>query len=67
MRRCALVTAAAAAGITTLAERYAVHVGASENYRALLVEVAYFGTYALMFGVKFVLLDRLVFGQRRSP
>jgi putative flippase GtrA len=62
----AVVTASAAAGITTLVERYAVRVGAGENYRAVLVEVAYFGTYALMFGVKFVLLDRLVFGHRRS-
>jgi putative flippase GtrA len=62
----ALLTAGGAAGITTLAERYAVRVGASENYRAVLVEVAYFGAYALMFGVKFVLLDRLVFGRGRS-
>jgi putative flippase GtrA len=62
----ALTTAALAAGITTLAERFAERIGASENSRTALVEVGYFSAYAVMFLVKFVVLDRFVFTPRRS-
>jgi putative flippase GtrA len=62
----ALATAAAASGITTLTESYAVRIGASDNYRTLLVEIGYFSSYAMMFMIKFVVLDRIVFTPRRS-
>ncbi len=52
----AVSTALAASGVTTLTER---HTG-----RWLLVEASYFATYALMFVIKFVLLDRVVFRSR---
>ncbi len=52
----AVSTALAAIGITTLTERH--------TDRWALVEASYFGTYALMFVVKFVLLDRVVFRSR---
>lgn len=52
----AVATALAAAGVTSLAEKYT---------RAwVLVEAAYFATYAAMFLVKFVLLDRVIFRSR---
>jgi putative flippase GtrA len=60
----ALTTAAASAGVTTLTEIYANRLGVSDNQRALLVEGSYFATYAAVFLVKFVVLDRVVFGAR---
>jgi putative flippase GtrA len=54
----AVATALAAAGVTSLTERLT---------RAwVLVEASYFGTYAAMFLVKFVLLDRVVFRSRHQ-
>jgi putative flippase GtrA len=54
----AVTTALAAAAVTTVAERYT---------RAwVLVEASYFGTYAAMFLVKFVLLDRVIFRSRHQ-
>jgi putative flippase GtrA len=54
----AVTTALAAAGVTSLTERFT---------RAwLLVEASYFGTYAAMFLVKFVLLDRVIFRSRHQ-
>jgi putative flippase GtrA len=52
----AVTTALAAAVVTSVTERYT---------RAwLLVEASFFGTYAAMFLVKFVLLDRVIFRSR---
>jgi putative flippase GtrA len=52
----AVTTALAAATVTTIAERH--------TRTWLLVMAAYFGTYAAMFLVKFVLLDRVIFRSR---
>jgi putative flippase GtrA len=54
----AVATAGAAAGVTTLTERL--------TSAWVLVEASYFGTYAAMFLVKFVLLDRVVFRSRHQ-
>jgi putative flippase GtrA len=54
----AVATALAAAGVTTLTERL--------TRTWVLVEASYFGTYAAMFLVKFVLLDRVVFRSRHQ-
>jgi putative flippase GtrA len=56
-----LVTAGAATGSATITEWYAVRIGASPGDRAGMVEIGYFSTYLLLFVVKFVLLDRVVF------
>jgi putative flippase GtrA len=53
--------AALAAIATSTTEWYAYRIGAGDTERAVLVETAYLGTYALMFLVKFLLLDRWVF------
>jgi putative flippase GtrA len=50
-----------AAIATSVTESYAYRIGAGDGERTVLVETAYLGTYALMFLVKFVLLDRWVF------
>lgn len=65
----AVTTAAAAAGSTSLADWYGRRLHISENQRTVLVESAYFATYAAVFLVKFMLLDRLLFAPRpaRSP
>jgi putative flippase GtrA len=60
----AVATALAATGVTTLADRYTGHLSVADNLRVVLVEAAYFATYAAMFLVKFVLLDRVLFGAR---
>jgi putative flippase GtrA len=52
----AVCTALAAAGVTSLTEKY------TQNWA--LVEGSYFATYAGMFLVKFVLLDRVIFRSR---
>jgi putative flippase GtrA len=52
----AVSTALAAAAVTSLAERY--------TRTWALVEASYFATYAAMFLVKFVLLDRVIFRSR---
>ena len=53
-----LTTAPAAAAVTTVAERH------TRAWRA--GGGSYFGTYAAMFLVKFVLLDRVVFRSRHQ-
>lgn len=60
----AVTSALVATGVTSLADRYTGRLGVSGDQRALLVEMAYFATYAAMFMVKFVLLDRVLFGSR---
>jgi len=54
-----VVSVLAATGVTSLT--HAALAGAGENRRAVLVEVSYFATYAVLFLVKFLVLDRLVF------
>jgi putative flippase GtrA len=54
----AVATALAAAGVTTLTEHH------TETW--ILVEMSYFGTYALMFLLKFVVLDRVLFRERAA-
>jgi putative flippase GtrA len=58
----AVTTALGAAGVTTLADRYSAQL--ADNERVIVVEAAYFATYAAMFLVKFVLLDRVIFVDR---
>jgi putative flippase GtrA len=60
----AVGTALAATGVTSVTDWYVDQAGASPNHQALLVEASYFATYAAMFGIKFVLLDRVIFRAR---
>ena len=60
----AVSTALIATGTTTLAGRYADHAGLGSAARTLLLEGSYFSAFALMFVVKFLLLDRFVFAAR---
>ena len=52
----AITTALAAVGVTSLIDQH------TDTW--ILVEVSYFATYAAMFLVKFVLLDRVIFRSR---
>jgi putative flippase GtrA len=56
--------AALAAVATTVTDRYTTRAGIDRATRTVLVECAYLGTYLVMFGVKFVVLDRWVFRAR---
>jgi putative flippase GtrA len=60
----AIVTALAAAGVTSLTD--ASLAGADPTRRAVLVEVSYFATYAAVFLVRFVVLERVVFRSRHQ-
>jgi putative flippase GtrA len=60
----AVGTALVAIGVTTVTDWYVDQAGATPNHQALLVEASYFATYAAMFLVKFVLLDRVIFRAR---
>jgi len=60
----AVSTAAIATGTTFLAGRYADHAGLGSDMRVLLLEGSYFAAFAVMFVVKFLILDRYVFVQR---
>lgn len=64
----AVTTALFAVATTSLTDRAARHAGISADSRGLLVEVAYFGAFAITFAFKFVVLDRWVFAgtPRRS-
>jgi putative flippase GtrA len=57
----AIVTFLIALGCTTLADRYAHGAGFGKLMRTVVIEGAYFGSYAVTFVAKFVLLDRFVF------
>jgi putative flippase GtrA len=59
-------TALLASLVTTLADRWVeAHVG-PHGLGVFLVGAAFLGTYGVMFVVKFVLLDRLIFAGRRA-
>jgi len=60
----ALGMAVVAAGVTSLAD--AELAGADPTRRAILVEVCYFATYATLFLVRFLVLDRVVFRSRHQ-
>jgi putative flippase GtrA len=59
------VTAALAAAVVT-SVTHALLRDADPDRRAVLVEASYFATYAALFLVKFVVLDRLVFRSRHQ-
>ncbi|WP_191907955.1 GtrA family protein [Nocardioides cynanchi] len=54
-----LMTLLLATGITHLLDVWLHHLGTQASLRVALVAVAYLGVYALMFVLRFVLLDRL--------
>jgi putative flippase GtrA len=57
----AIVTYLIALGCTTIADRYARGAGLDKLMRTAVLICAYFGSYAVTFVAKFVLLDRFVF------
>lgn len=57
----AVATALLALACTSLADAYARGAGISHLLRTVIVEGAYFGSYAVTFVAKFLLLDRFVF------
>ena len=57
-------TALVAAAVTSLTHLYVQDL--DPNRRAVLVEASYFATYAVLFLVKFVVLDRIVFRSRHQ-
>jgi putative flippase GtrA len=59
------VTAALAAAVVTSITHALLH-DADPDRRAVLVEASYFATYAALFLVKFVVLDRVVFRSRHQ-
>lgn len=59
------VTAALAAAVVT-SITHALLRDADPDRRAVLVEASYFATYAALFLVKFVVLDRVVFRSRHQ-
>jgi putative flippase GtrA len=54
----------AAIGVTSATDWYEDRIGATPNHQALLVEASYFASYAAMFLVKFMVLDRVLFRSR---
>jgi putative flippase GtrA len=56
-----------ALGATTFAGSYADRAGFSSAQRTLLIDAAYFGSFAVMFVLKFVILNRFVFAERHRP
>ena len=61
----AFVIAVLAAGVTSVTEHWALGAGYGHDLRTVLVGGSYFATYGVMFFVKFLLLDRVIF--RSSP
>jgi putative flippase GtrA len=57
----AFVIAILAAGATTVTERWAIGAGYGHDLRTVLVGAAYFATYGVMFFVKFLILDKVIF------
>jgi putative flippase GtrA len=57
----AVVTALMATACAHLGEVYAKHAGLTGFANLIVIEGAYFGSYAVTFVAKFVLLDRFVF------
>lgn len=64
-----VVTALTAIGVTTLADHWAQAYVDSHAWRTMIVGAVYLGTYGVMFILKFVLFDRLIFVNRaaRTP
>jgi len=60
----AIATALIALGVTSVADAYTRGTGMSHAVRTSIIVAAYFCSYAVTFGLKFLLLDRFVF---RSP
>jgi len=60
----AVAIALIAMGVTSFADAHLA--GADPTTRAVLVEGCYFATYAVLFLVRFVVLDRLVFRSRHQ-
>lgn len=58
-----LATAATAALVTTVTDHVVQGVIDSRGWQTALVSGAYFGTYGVLFILKFVLFDRLVFAK----
>jgi putative flippase GtrA len=61
-----IAAALAAFGCTSVADSYARGAGLSHGMQTLIVEGAYFGSYAVTFVAKFLLLDRFVFASRAA-
>jgi putative flippase GtrA len=62
-----VITAAAAALITTAADHWLRDRIDSHALQTVLVSAAFLGTYGVMFVLKFVLFDRLVFARPAQP
>jgi putative flippase GtrA len=62
-----VITAAAAALITTVADHWLRDRIDSHALQTVLVSTAFLGTYGVMFVLKFVLFDRLVFARPTQP
>ncbi|MBO0867104.1 MAG: GtrA family protein [Micromonosporaceae bacterium] len=60
----AVVTATAATAVARATNLYAPRSAVLADHLAVVVEASYFATYATLFLVKFVLLDRVVFASR---
>jgi putative flippase GtrA len=60
------VTNLLAIGSTTLADAWVRNHVASHGVRTLLVDIAYVASYGVMFVLKFLLFDGVVFNNRRS-
>jgi putative flippase GtrA len=60
----ASVVGTLAAVVTTYADGRAERAGLSATEKTVVVEAAYLGTFAVMFLVKFAILDRIVFRAR---
>jgi putative flippase GtrA len=63
-----VTTALIATGAAVITDHATRQAGFAANTRALLIEVAYFGAFAVTFVAKFLVLDRYVFAgsERRS-
>jgi putative flippase GtrA len=56
----------AATGLTTLTDHVLSPLVTDRGWRTVTLDLAYLASYALLFVVKFALLDR-VFGKRKNP
>lgn len=59
-----IVTALTAILVTTLADEWVVGHVDSHTWQVILVGAAFLGTYGVMFVLKFLLFDRLIFARR---
>jgi len=63
----AIGTALAAFVVTTLTDHYARRSASLNTHLTVVIEGAYFATYAAMFLIKFSVLDRVVFRGEQGP